>query len=190
MAEAPDKQNPHLDNILKKVVGDFDKRVKAESDISNVLLKGHLLIESLLLEVLAVLNVNEVRRITRLSFHEKVKCLDDQRQSEDLKDSSIIKQTIHELAPALFALNDVRNNLSHRIDFQVTESDVDRIGVNSGSAFILQKYESGHSRVRENLLFCLNRIEERLGLIIFIRVEYLKKNQNNSKPDKKKGAVK
>ncbi len=160
-------KNDHLDNLLKKIVDDFNGRVKIEKEISNVLLKGHLLVENLLQETLASLDLKG--GINRISFYEKVKRLYEFKTNEP-----IMQSNIKDISPVLFALNETRNNLAHNLDFQVSESDVNRIGLNIGSEFVLQKYKTGYSNTRENLLFCLKYIVHKVGLIMFLRIEELK----------------
>ena len=50
--EKPDNGGRELDNLLKAVFGGLGRLEKEENDPSNVLLKGHLLIENFLEELL------------------------------------------------------------------------------------------------------------------------------------------
>ncbi len=161
------KENNHLVNLVDKILEDFNKRVKSEQDISNVLLKGHLLVENMLREDLAILDIT--KGINRISFYEKTK-----RLSETSTGTVEMLGIVKEIVPILFALNETRNNLAHNLEFKVSETDVNNIGLNIGSSFILQKYKTGSSNTRENLLFCLDYIVDKLALIIFVRIEELK----------------
>lgn len=174
MSDQEIQQNKHLENLLEKIVDDFNSRVKSEKEISNVLLKGHLLVENLLQETLVSFDLKI--GINRISFYEKIKRLSDFNTGE-----VFIQSKIKEVVPVLFSLNETRNNLAHNLDFQVSESDVNRIGLNIGSEFILQKYKTGHSNTRENLLFCLNHAIYKLGLIMFLQIEEIKDKKKRGK---------
>lgn len=174
-------ENPHLQNIIKKVTSDFASTVKNEEVPLNLLLKGHLFIENLLEEVLAAFDVKG--NLNRKSFYEKTRSLSEIGTKEEH-----IKVQIAAITPLLYAINEARNNLAHNLHFEVNEGAVNKIGILMGSEFILNKYEVGHNNVTENLLFCLNEIVVELGGIIYMRVENLKNSIKTTKAPTKMSA--
>lgn len=167
MPEEVENKDIHLEHLVDKLTEDFNDRVKSESDPSYLLLKGHLLIENILQETLAVFDCQKTGRIDRISFHEK---------TNFLKNLQEYKDEIKGVSPLLYSLNEVRNDLAHNLDFKISESDVNKIGINLGSKYIIKKYEIGHKNVKEILLFCLNEIVYLLGFIIYSKMKQIKKH--------------
>lgn len=161
------QEDKHLKNLIDRLMGDFLNRVGKETDAANLLLKGHLLVENLLTEILAAYDVG--KNVRRLSFHEKIKLLGETKCSSDTE--VLIKGVI----PVLRSINELRNNLAHEFNFVVTMDDVNKIGIHFGSTFILKKYETNHADVHANLLFCLDLLTYDLGLLLYTRITELKK---------------
>jgi len=161
-----DEEKKHLDNLISRVTSDFNEKVKSETNPSNVLLKGHLLIENILEECLAACDLRVSRRS---GFYEKTKNLSDFKTSDNN-----INKSIKVVVPMLFALNEIRNNLAHDLSFNISEADINKIGLNLGSLYIYKKYLTGHKEVRENLLFILNRMVHNLGFIIYCKLDDFK----------------
>lgn len=173
MKEPINQQNKHLENLIEKTLVGISDIKNKETDLSNILLKGHLFIEALLEELLAAYSLNKQFSIGRASFYKKVDKLSDLcAKNQTLTPTE--KEQLNNLIPLLHALNSVRNNLAHDLNFKVSEADINKIGINIGSEFILQKYETGHSDLKNNLIFCLNKIVEIIGSSIYIKVELLK----------------
>ncbi len=169
-----EKGNVHLNNLIKRIVDDFDDRVGKENEPSNILLKGHLLIENLLQEILAIFDMTD-ENIARMSFHNKITCL------TKIKSTDYIQKIILKLIPQLTSLNEVRNDLAHNFNFSINESDVDKMGNNIGSQYVIKKYESGHKNIKNNLLFVLNHIVRELGSTIYIKIEDIKREKEKQK---------
>ncbi len=168
-----------LRNLVSKIIGSFQNVVAKEEDLSNVLLKGHLVIENFLEELLAVLNIEKTINIHRLSFHEKLKHIKESAE----KDPAYLKNRVGKILPSLYALNGVRNDLAHDYTFTISEPEIDKIGVNLGSRYILKKYSSGHESYKENLLFCIDEIIGDIGRIIYNKIcDLREKNQKQQRP--------
>ena len=178
-------ENKHLDNLYNKVTEDFKKTVGIETDISNYLLKGHLFVENLLDEVLAVYDV-PITNWKRLTFYEKISLISKiNPQFPTKSEYDYFCEDRDLIVRALYALNDVRNELAHNLLFQISESTVNRIGVVLGSEFIMHKYNHGQKKVRENLSFCMEKICNKLGFIIWSRTEDLKSQLEKSSKSNK-----
>lgn len=180
-----DPTNKHLHNLVAKIQEDVSTKLQTENDSSNVLLKGHLLIENLLDEVLAAFDLRPDRG-WRAGFHDKVSTLNKIVKNEELKS---LHKLINEIVPLLFSLNDVRNDLAHNIRFSLSESSVNQVGMHLGSAYVLVKYESGHAEIRKNLVYCLETAAWKLGLILFNQIETLKRKQAEQAKAQQKPAV-
>lgn len=169
--EALVKNNPQLGNILRKIEDDLSKVINKEEDLSNILLKGHLCIENILEELLAVFDLNGSNPLNTESFSSKVSRV--QKMAEKKQDKFMQK-----LVSKLRAINDVRNNLAHDIKFTITEADISKIGVNVGSVYIVNKYKIGHSNLKENLLFCLQNTITDIGVVIFNQIRQIEYDEN------------
>lgn len=167
--------NKHLENLIKKTLGGITEIIAKESDLSNILLKSHLFIETLLEELLAAYSLNKQFSIGKSSFYRKTEKLSDLCQ-KNKNLTSTEKEHLDNLIPLLHSLNTVRNNLAHDLNFNISESDINKIGINIGDSFILKKYETGHSDLKNNLIFCLNEIVTLIGRLIYIKVELLKRS--------------
>lgn len=168
------EENKHLTNLVAKIKADFNERVESEENSSNVLLKGHLLIENILEECLAVFDQINIKN-RHQGFYVKTKIL-----SEITSKDEEIENARRTIVPMLFSLNEIRNNLAHDLNFNISEADINKIGVNLGSEYIIRKYDLGHKKVRENLLFLLNNMVHKLGFIIFAKMEEIKKNKGKN----------
>jgi hypothetical protein len=180
-----EEKNKHLVNLVEKIVSDLNSKVKTETEPATILLKGHLLLENLLEEVLAVFDLQKKQKISRLSFYEKIKLLSGTNSGNN------INPNIKEACDLLFSLNEVRNNLAHDLNFKISESDINKIGINLGSEYIIKKYEIGYKKIADNLIFLLEKTVRSLGLILFIKIELLKSIKNSPKliPEQKQAVV-
>lgn len=170
-------QNEHLNNLIEKTIGGFFEIVKKEEDLSNILLKGHLFIENLLEELLAVYDLNKKISLNKSSFHKKIETLSDfYKTTKTLTQTELTHLSF--LLPSIYSLNDVRNNLAHNLNFKINEADINKIGINLGSEFILQKYKTGHKNYKDNLLFCLLEIIKKVNSLIYIKINLLKNDKS------------
>ncbi|MFZ2252728.1 MAG: hypothetical protein WAW13_00975 [Minisyncoccia bacterium] len=170
-------ENSHLENLIKKAVTDFNNIVGTETDVSNMLLKGHLYIENLLDEVLAIFD----QRVENRTFSFKIKTLE---RVKDKCSLSIQKKDLEDLIPSLYALNSVRNNLAHNLNFSPDETSVNRIGITLGSKYIIEKYENGQDKIKQNLLFCFSEIVNLLAKTIYLEIGHLNNRNRNSETKK------
>lgn len=79
-----------------------------------ILLKGHLLIESVLIETHSRLVLVELTKTRNLSFHRKV---------QDLKQSQVDDKLFNDALNFAFELNDMRNKLAHEAFVDGLEQD-------------------------------------------------------------------
>lgn len=129
--------------MVDRLIADFSRHVEAETDLTNVLLKGHLLVENYMSSLVVLLYDTELN-VSRLSFYDKVKRIEEKK---------IINPNY---VRSLFALNDLRNAIAHELEYKVTESSIDSIGFYLGKEYIIQKHT--HEGSRELLLWALDEI--------------------------------
>lgn len=162
-------KDPHLINLVDKIVKDFGQTIAKESDPSNILLKGQLFVENLADELLVIFDINPNRK----TFSKKIECLNG------IKAGEYLDKKIKRIVRSLYAINEVRNNLAHNLNFKPDESSVNRIGITLGREFILKKYEVGYEEVSINLIFCLQRVSSELGSSIYIKAKEIKREEES-----------
>jgi len=140
MEENADSMKEEKIRLINKVLSDFSKHV-TNGDLSEILLKGHLLIEHYLDHIMLLL-FDKKAGLKKKSFYDKVSNLKDTDCFED-----------HEATiECLFALNRIRNELAHRLDFEVTQSQIDTIGYNLGKDYIVRRYSKDVDTDKKKLL--------------------------------------
>ena len=135
-----------LDHQLDQLGKLFDEHTKSISNLEYMALKGHLLIEYYL-NLLLVLksNPDELKNIEDISFFQKVFKL------KDLKLNNLKPWVVD----SLFKLNKIRNNLSHSLDYKISETDIDSLGFNLGKKYIHRKLSIEKISNMQNLLWVL-----------------------------------
>lgn len=149
-----DKIDKEADRLIDKINEDFRKHV-AKGNLSEILIKGHLLVEHYMDHVMLLI-FDKKANVRKKSFYTKVKELGKTDCFAD-KEATI---------GSLYSLNEVRNELAHQLDFKVTFSQVETIGYNFGKKFVLERYAKGTDE-KSLLLWALNRIMIRVTFPIW-----------------------
>ena len=141
MDEDKEKGLSRIEKFVRKHFKDFEQHIVQEKDLSIILLKGHLLIEYYL-EHLVLLFFDKSKKVSKMGFYGKV-CA--------LREKNVFNVGVEK---HLLELNDVRNSLAHRLDFQISTYEIDKIGYNMGKDYILKKLdlEVGSSNSTKELL--------------------------------------
>jgi hypothetical protein len=153
---------PYVYKLIDKVIDDFSKQLSLEKDLSIILLKGHLLIEYYL-NYLIILTHDQEKRVDNLSFYEKIEILENDKC---IKTRNII--------PCLRQLNNVRNNLSHELNYIVSESEIDSIGFLLGKKYIFKKFDidcHNTTELRELFMWVINKVLFNVFLPIFSAIK-------------------
>lgn len=131
--------------LIYKQIEDFSKVIES-GDSSSALLKGHLLVEHYLDHIM-ILIFDKKANVQKKSFYIKV---------SELKQTKCFHE--HETTIAcLFALNKVRNEMAHQLDFKITRSQIDSIGYFLGKEYILKRYNPEYDE-RKLLLWVLDEV--------------------------------
>ncbi len=132
--------------LIRKQNEEFSKQV-VRGDLSEILLKGHLLIEYYI-DHSMLLIFDKNAKVHKKSFWNKI---------TELKNSNCFWD--HDVAiGCLFSLNKVRNDLAHQLNFEVTISQIDSIGYHLGKEYILKRYSKEDSSEKDLLLWTLQHI--------------------------------
>ncbi len=159
-----DIKNAETDRLVSKLFDDFYTHLNKDS-LTEILLKGHLFIEHYLDHIM-LLVFDKNAKIDRKSFSAKV---------TELRDKNCLGE--HEVAiSCLYALNRVRNELAHNLDFEVTIYHIDSIGYNLGREFILLRYSKDIDN-KKLLIWVLRKIVTKVYYPIYQATmeEYQKK---------------
>ncbi|MBP6859089.1 MAG: hypothetical protein KBC69_00485 [Candidatus Magasanikbacteria bacterium] len=152
--------SPHLEGMVDRMVAKFSKEVAKEKDLAIILLKGHLLIEYYLNHV--ILYWDDKARVDGKSFFEKVNLIESKKIFQD-------NTTV-----SLHALNKVRNDLSHKLDFSISESEIDRIGFHLGKIYIVEKFKNNpenENYLQRLLMLVLIKLLTKVCLPLFVKME-------------------
>ncbi len=128
------KKAPEVDEasrLIKVLFEDFSKHIEQEKEPFVILLKGHLLLEYYLNQIV-LLYVKDARDVEKKGFFGKVSMLES-------TDKQLFKQEIFD---SLKRLNELRNRLSHSLNFKITESEIDMVGFCFGKSYVLTKYKN------------------------------------------------
>lgn len=129
----------HLEALNRKV-GKF----LAESNDSDILIiKAHLICEYYLNQILILKGLCEAKDINNMTFSEK-------NQKALSKTDKMESETYESLR----ALNRLRNRVGHELEYVISESDVDSLGLLKGKEYVLRKYdfESNEELLRDTLI--------------------------------------
>lgn len=126
-----EKQKVETDRLIKILIGDFIKHIEPEKQPFVILLKGHLLLEYYLNQIV-LLYAKGIKNVERRGFFDKVSLL-------KTTDGDLFKQ---ETFSSLLRLNELRNRLSHSLNFKITPSEIDTVGFCLGKNYVLAKYEN------------------------------------------------
>jgi hypothetical protein len=142
----PSAEEQEADRLIKIVLEDFNRHVAKESDLSTILLKGHLLVEYYM-DLILVLEYDTDINVDHWSFFQKIRKLDEDKKI------GIERSIIH----VLYKLNELRNRLAHNLDFKISIFDIDSIGLALGREYIIEKYKT-EKDVRSLTLWVIKNI--------------------------------
>jgi uncharacterized protein YutE (UPF0331/DUF86 family) len=150
--------------LIQKHLDEFSRRVAAETDTTTILLKGHLLIEYYM-DHLILLLFDKAVHLSGLGFYQK---------TQKLKEKNCLTGDVMQ---CLKTLNDLRNNLAHRLDFKISFSEIDSIGFNLGRTYVMDKFSSRGKTEKDLLLSVINQIASSVFFPIFNEVLTEKKKE-------------
>jgi len=114
--------------LIRVYLEDFSKHI-AGDNLAEILLKGHLLVETYLDHAMLFIFDREAK-VRSKSFYTKV---------NDLKPKNCFNN--HSVAiECLFQLNKARNDLAHDLNFSITLPQIDEIGYPLGRKYIMRRY--------------------------------------------------
>ncbi len=131
----PSKEDDDASRLLKVLIEDFSRHIDPEKDPFVILLKGHLLLEYYLNQIV-LLSTKGIKDIDKKGFFEKIKIL------ESVDANLFIDGTFDSLKK----LNEIRNRLSHSLNFKITESEIDTVGFYFGKEYVLEKYKNPNNK--------------------------------------------
>lgn len=120
--------------LIDVLFEDFSKHIKEEKELFIIFLKGHLLLEYYLNQTI-LLYIKDIKNVERKGFFDKVSLLESFNKN-------LFEQ---ETFSALKKLNELRNRLSHSLNFKITESEIDTVGFCIGRKYVLTKYKNHKS---------------------------------------------
>jgi hypothetical protein len=149
-----------IKKLAHRFLNDFEFRIKRETDISVILLKGHLLIEYYLDQII-LLFFDKEKDLRKLSFFEKIRIVEERKIFD--KTGWVVDNIIKKL----YAINNVRNNLAHDLGFTITESELDSIGYTFGREYVLKKFADSNDdkpQLNNILIWMIRKISQELYL--------------------------
>lgn len=131
-----------IDETLDVIINNFDRHLSNIDDPLIVFLKGHLLIEYYMNQLIILYDVvSNPHEINKLSFAQKISEIEKHdnlaRQNKNGKVVFKKETTLN----VLRIINKVRNNLAHELEYTMKESDIDSIGFCLGKDYIYDKYK-------------------------------------------------
>jgi len=148
-----------IDEYLKIAFDNFDKYIPVKEDDTLILLKAHLLAEYYINQLIILFYEADGYKKVEDDFSEKIKYIENIRNTKDkqiLKGSEI---------KAIRRLNNTRNKLSHEIEYNISEADVDLMGFCFGSRYIHQKFKRKNLKI--SLLWVLQQI---INVVLYTKV--------------------
>jgi len=124
-------QMAEADRLIQVLIRDFSQHIEKETEPFVILLKGHLLLEYYLNQVI-LLSTTGVKNVERKGFYEKVFLV-------ETTDKNIFKTKTFN---SLKKLNELRNRLSHTLNFKITPSEIDPVGFCFEKEYVLKKYNN------------------------------------------------
>ena len=153
-------RKPSIKRLFSQHSDEFQQYIEKEKDLSVILLKSHLLIEYYLDHLILLLKENH-GNLRRIGFYEKLQILE--------KQSPFFKKPGGTMLKSLYALNNVRNNLAHQLNFEISQSELDAIGYEIGREYIIEKYKINGDR-RKLLLWLIKNITGDLYFLLAIEL--------------------
>jgi len=149
-----------VDSRLEAFMALFRKHLPVSENTLVLLLKGHLLIEYILNHLIILEKEGSAKLVEELGFAEKLEIVEKEKILEGQKILPIKR------------LNKIRNKLSHELEYQITEADVDYLGFCLGKDYIHRKTRlledhSGDNLLRYLLVWVLAKlIIETYGIVL------------------------
>ncbi len=138
----------------------FNRHIPKSADLEYIALRAHLLAEYYLNHLLILkCGSHKLEDIENLSFYSKVCKL------KELNINHLESWVIN----LLLKLNKIRNNLSHSLEYKISEADIDSLGFSFGKEYIYRKFSINKSDPKSNFCWILQQII--LGLYRPINVE-------------------
>lgn len=128
-----------IDKQLERFESDTKKHLPSSLDTTSLLLKGHLLSEYHLGILLVLFGENH--DILEKTFFEKINRCQVMKILDERNIGSLIR------------LNKLRNRMAHELEYVISESDVDFIGMIFGKEYVIEKLESVGTEKRSKLLY-------------------------------------
>lgn len=145
-----------LDKQSGRINAELDRHLPGSLNQEMLLLKGHLLAEYYL-SILLVLHDEDPGVLTESFFTKLNKCESKKLLSKPVTGS-------------LKKMNDLRNRMSHELEYSISESDIDSIGMPYGKEYVIQKLENQGDR-RELLEWVLTRTLYRVNGQIVLKLD-------------------
>ncbi len=152
----------HLDSFRNKV-----KNFLSPDKPSDVLIiKANLICEYYLNQVLILVDAFTMDEIKRSGFHHKISKL------KDFKSNLKSFQDGKKVADRLLRLNKLRNKVGHELEYNLSESDIDELGMFGGKNYIINKYnfDSKEGLLRDILI----DISAEISIFLYDIIEEIK----------------
>lgn len=149
-------ENNHLENLNLKI----QKFLKDEDKADLLIIKSHLLCEYYLNQILVLEDKCEGGKLDDLTFSQKLEKALNSDSSFDSKTKKIVSK-----------LNSIRNKVGHELEYQLSESDLDRLGFVIGKEYLVEKYKQKEDIGK--LKYCLRTAISRLAVAVNILVDDL-----------------
>jgi hypothetical protein len=156
--------------LIGVLLNDFSKHIEKETEPFVILLKGHLLLEYYLNQLLLLYSKEKID-VEKKGFFEKVTKLESINN----------KLFDEEVFSSLKKLNELRNRLSHSLGFKITESEIDTVGFCIGKEYVLTKYKNP-SKEDFLLKWILKYIATDVFFPIYLEVAKSEKSKPTSNP--------
>lgn len=146
----PEEQNKLIkDEVIQQykfLLEYFNRHIPLSTDLEYTALRTHLLVEYYLNHLLIIkLGADKFDEIENLGFHAKIHRL------KALK----IEELENWMISVLFKLNKIRNNLSHSLEYKISEADIDSLGFYFGKDYIYRKFSRGKNSLKDNFRWIL-----------------------------------
>ncbi len=120
------QENFHVDDLIKKI----NLYLGSEKSADILIIKSHLICEYYMNQLLILREICSAKKLERWNFYEKIKkTLNLNNEAEKLTFNYVNQ------------LTKLRNKVGHKLEYTLSESDVDSLGYIQGKDYILNKYE-------------------------------------------------
>lgn len=149
-SESPKSTNARHYGVLK---ARLDKYLASGTASDVLIIKTHLICEYYLNQILILKDICTASQIEDLTFYKKLeKALDRSNKFE------------METFIGLGQLNKLRNKVGHELEYALSESDLDKLGLFEGKEYLIKKYEFDSHE--ETLIYVLRSIGINMAVIL------------------------